>query len=151
VILYIKRIIDGDTVEVLNDISKEVYTVRLLGIDAPETRRSRKLKQDERESHVPGEFLIKLGKISFNYLLELVKPGTKVSLIQEPGNTKGAYGRMLAYVVLHNGKTVNEIMIQEGYAKAYNKYYCNELPKYQVLNFQAKRAAKGLYSYIGIY
>ena len=137
-ILKVYNIIDGDTLNVINCQSNEVNTVRLLGIDAPETRRTNKLKQDERETHLPGQFLIKLGKISFQYLLQLVPPGTKITMKQEQQNTNDVYGRILAYVFLSNGKTLNEIMIKEGYAKAYNKYRCDELLKYQILNFEAK-------------
>ena len=150
-ILKVNKIIDGDTISIINDVSKEVYIVRLLGIDAPETRRTKKLRQDEKETHLAGEFLIKLGRISFQYLLQLVHPGTKVTMIKDTLNTNDVYGRTLAYLILSNGKSINEIMIEQGYAKAYNKYRCDELSKYQILNFEAKKNNKGLYQFSNLF
>ena len=37
-------------------------------------------------------------------------------------------------------------MIAGGYAKATPEYFCGELPTYQVLNWEAKLAKKGLYA-----
>ena len=71
-----------------------------------------------------------------------------ITLIQEAKNLTDRYGRTLAYVLLPNGKTLNEILIRQGYAKPYNKVFCSELPKYQALNLRAKTKKKGLYSLI---
>jgi len=57
------------------------------------------------------------------------------------------YKRQLAYVILPNGNCLNEILIEEGYAKAMSEYYCSNLAKYQQLNFAAKQSAKGLYAF----
>jgi endonuclease YncB( thermonuclease family) len=38
----------------------------------------------------------------------------------------------------------NGIMIVEGYAKPYSRYYCQELGTYQQLNLMAKNERKGL-------
>lgn len=39
-------------------------------------------------------------------------------------------------------------MIKFGFAKAYNKIYCKQLPLYQELNLKAKSKGLGLYSYV---
>ncbi|PCH66210.1 MAG: hypothetical protein COC01_08675 [Bacteroidetes bacterium] len=143
--LYINKIIDGDTVEVMNSLSKETKTIRLLGIDAPETYRSRKLKQDERETHIAGELLIKMGKSSKQYLADLLPIGTQVLIRQELKQQKGFYKRALGYIISPDGYCVNEIMVKDGYAKAYNKYWCGELKKYQILNYRAIKENLGLY------
>jgi micrococcal nuclease len=55
-------------------------------------------------------------------------------------------GRTLAYVLLPDGTCINELMINEGYAKPYSKYYCKALSTYQIINFEAKQGKRGLYS-----
>jgi len=48
--------------------NKNETEVRLLGIDAPAVKKCRKLLQDEREAHLPGQLLMELGNISRQYL-----------------------------------------------------------------------------------
>ncbi|MBD3638034.1 MAG: thermonuclease family protein [Crocinitomicaceae bacterium] len=141
--------IDGDGLLVRNKFTKKEAEIRLYGIDTPETKKTRKLIQDERETHVPGQLLIELGWRSFSFLKSITPPGTDCTLIQERNNPTDAYGRLLAYVILPDGSSLNELMIKRGYAKPYDKILCNELSKYRKLNFAAKKQKKGLYAYIG--
>ena len=139
------KIVDGDGLIVKNIFSGREEEIRLYGIDAPEIKRGEKLNQDERETHLPGTYLIALGYKSFNFLRQTVKPGTRVTIVQEPNNLTDKYGRTLAYILLPNGKTVNEIMLENGYVKAYDKIYCEKLPTYQAISLKAKSKRKGLY------
>jgi micrococcal nuclease len=50
------------------------------------------------------------------------------------------------YLLLNDGRVLNEIMIKEGYAKPYNKVFCEMLPMYQEWGLRAKNELKGLYS-----
>lgn len=131
-----------------NLIGNKEEEIRFLGIDAPEIKKCRKLIQDERETHIPGQLLMLLGRTSLNFLIELIPPGTKLSIKIESKNQQDIYGRTLAYVYLPDGRCVNEIMITEGYAKPYNRFYCEELTNYQILNMKAKNEKKGLYRII---
>jgi len=54
----------------------------------------------------------------------------------------------MAYVYLPDGRCLNEIMIAEGHAKPFNRYYCRELANYQVLNMKANNERKGLYGIV---
>lgn len=119
-----------------------------MGIDAPEVKSCRKLFQDERESHMAGALLMLLGRLSLNFLKELVLPGTSLSIEFEKGIEIDAYGRTLAFVYLPDGRCINEIMIAEGYAKPYSRYYCSNLTNYQILNMKAKNERKGLYGIV---
>jgi len=143
----IVKIVDGDGLIVKNIFTNKEEEIRLLGIDAPEIKISNKLKKDERELHLPSQFLIELGYRSFHYLRKKAKPKTIVTIIQEVKNQQDRYGRTLAYIILPNGKTLNKKLIKKGYAKPYNKVFCYELPLYQKLNLKAKRKKKGLYLY----
>ena len=137
---------DGLILKNLNDNSEE--EIRFLGIDAPEIKKCRKLDQDERETHIAGQLLMLLGRKSLNFLIELIPPGTKLCIKLEQKEHKDIYGRTLAYVYLPDGRCINEIMVAEGYAKPYSRFYCSELTNYQILNKKAKSERKGLYGMV---
>lgn len=129
-------------------ISKKEFEVRLYGIDAPEINYCSKIKKDEKELQIPAALLIKLGFLSFNFLKDQVNLGDVCTLVQEQNNLVDKYGRLLGYLILKNGRVLNEIMIKEGYAKPYNDVFCEMLPMYQEWNLQAKSSLKGLYSLV---
>ena len=107
-----------------------------------------KIKRDEKELHLPAAFLIKLGYMSFEFLKSNVSIGDKCTLVQENNNLQDKYGRSLGYLILNDGRVLNEIMIKEGFAKPYSEVFCEMLPLYQEWNLQAKNSKKGLYSQI---
>jgi len=145
------KIVDGDGLIVRNIFDKKEEEVRLYGIDAPETKRGDKLKQDERELHIPGSFLLTLGYKSFDFLRNRIKPGRKVTLVQESSNLTDKYGRTLAYVLLSNGKSINELMLENGFAKPYDKVYCEKLPIYQAISLRAKSRKRGLFKEVRLF
>lgn len=141
----IVKVVDGDGIIAKNIISNKQEEIRLYGIDAPELTPCKKLKQDERETNLSGRFLMELAYQSYEYLRIQAKIGMRITLIQEVGKEQDLYGRTLAYVILPNGNNLNEIMVESGFAKPYDKLYCCQLPKYQELNLSAKTRKKGLY------
>ena len=144
-LLKIVKFVDGDGIILENIVSKKEFEVRFLGIDAPEINYCNKIKKDEIELQVPAALLIKLGYLSFNFLKDQVNLGDVCTLVQEQNNLVDKYGRLLGYLILNDGRVLNEIMIKEGYAKPYNEVFCEKLPMYQELNLQAKINRKGLY------
>ena len=144
----ITKVTDGDSIEVEDFFTREKEKVRLYGIDAPEIISCPKLKQDETKAHLPGELLIKLGRLSLKQFLLIAPPKTKITIHTEAQNPRDRYGRLLGYLYLESGECINEILLKEGYVKAYNDIYCDQLPKYQELNFDAKRNKKGLYKFV---
>jgi micrococcal nuclease len=147
-LLKVVKYVDGDGIFLEDIMTKKIIEVRFLGIDAPEMSYCNKIKKDEKELNLPAELLIKLGFLSFNFLKEQVNLGEICTLIQEKNNLVDKYGRQLGYLVLNNGKVLNEIMIKYGYARPYNEVFCEMLPKYQELSLKAKRKKKGLYSIV---
>ena len=137
---------DGDSIKVISIFNKVEKEIRLYGLDAPETKINRKLKEDEKKTRLAGNFLMELGIRSLKYILKLAPPETKITLITEKENFQDFYGRQLAYVILPDGTCLNEILVREGYAKAFNEYACAELAKYQELNFAAMQQRRGLYA-----
>ena len=147
-LLKIVKFVDGDGIILEDIVSKKELEVRLYGIDAPEINYCKKIKKDEIELQVPAALLIKLGYLSFNFLKDQVNLGDVCTLVQEQNNLVDKYGRLLGYLILNDGRVLNEIMIKEGYAKPYNEVFCEMLPMYQEWNLQAKNSSKGLYSIV---
>lgn len=100
----VTRVIDGDTIEVEINGSKE--KLRLIGIDTPETVDPRK----------PVECF---GKEASSKMKSLVE-GKQVRLEADTSQgDRGKYGRLLRYVFLPDGTFVNDLMIRQGYAYEY--------------------------------
>jgi len=146
--LTLIRVVDGDGLILRNLMDNSEEEIRFLGIDAPEIKKCWKLDQDERETHIAGQLLMLLGRMSLKFLIELIPPGTKLSMELEQMDHVDIYGRTLAYIYLPDGRCVNEIMIAEGYAKPYSRFYCREQTNYQILNMKAKNERKGLYGVV---
>ncbi|MBC7494240.1 MAG: thermonuclease family protein [Flavobacterium sp.] len=144
--LKISKVVDGDGIIARNIFDNNEIEIRFLGIDAPELKICKKLKQDERETHLAAQFLMELGRKSLKYLLEIAPSNTNISISLEENNILDLYGRTLAYVYLEDGTCLNEKMVFEGYAKPFNRFYCKELTKYQILNLRARNEQKGLFA-----
>ncbi|TXE88996.1 nuclease [Campylobacter volucris] len=109
------RVVDGDTIEVkMND--KEAI-VRLFGIDAPEKNQA-------------------YGQMSKKFLSAIVLNKDIVLNVKD----EDKYGRILAIVYL-NDKDINQVMVANGYAWAY-EHYSDLYVKDQQL---AQSAKKGLW------
>jgi micrococcal nuclease len=99
--MAVTRIVDGDTFWA-DDGSLRGIKIRLIGVDAPETRNS--------GSKEIGYF----GEQSKEFLIKLLT-GKKVRLEYDLGK-KDQYSRTLAYVYLPNGTFVNAELVKMGYA-----------------------------------
>jgi micrococcal nuclease len=109
----VTRIVDGDTIKVFYLGSEE--SVRLIGIDTPESRVNNKTKKDAERNNQDIKIIIEMGKEATKYVKGLVKPGDLITIeldVQE----RDRYGRILGYVYLSNGKMLNEQIVKAGYA-----------------------------------
>lgn len=130
-------VFDGDTFACTTASQQEVK-VRMLGIDTPESSANRKAYRDAERQGVSVDEIIRLGKMSAEFTKNTLKPGMRVFLEQDV-QPVDKYGRMLAYVWLENGRMLNEIIIEEGYAQVLT------IPpnvKYQELLLEAQRRAR---------
>ena len=141
-------VVDGDGFKALHKISNTLVEFRLYGIDAPEIKKCKKLLQDEKMLQMPGQLLMELGNKSAEFLRTVIHKGSTISIVQENRNKSDIYGRQLCYAYLPDGSCINELLVSNGFAKAYNEYYCEKLPDYQLLNTLAKQNSKGLYSLV---
>ena len=125
------RIIDGDTVELM--IDGKPTTVRLIGVDTPETVHPQK----------PVE---RYGKEASMFTANLLK-GEEVYIEQEPGNTVDKYGRTLLYLYrAPDGLFVNMEIVRQGYGHAYTTYPFQYMELFIYYEARAREAAKGLWS-----
>jgi micrococcal nuclease len=106
-------VVDGDTLKVNYNAKEE--SVRLIGIDAPESRINKKAKQDAQRSGEDLKTITAMGKEATNYVKTLVQPGDIVK-IEFDVQRRDKYGRLLAYVYLSDGKMLNEEIVKAGYA-----------------------------------
>lgn len=96
-------VIDGDTIRVR--FSGSVETVRLIGVDTPETKH-------------PDKGVECFGPEASARTAELVGSGTLVRVERDLA-TRDRYGRLLAYVYrVSDSLFVNETLLVEGYARA---------------------------------
>ena len=123
------RVVDGDTVIVRLD--GVATTVRLIGVDAPESVHPRR----------PVE---PFGRESATFLRELLK-GRSVTLEWEPGTDFDRYGRTLAYLVRDDGLAVNRELVARGYAHAYTRFPFRRMEDFRAAEREAREAGRGLW------
>ena len=123
----VSRVVDGDTVD-LADGTK----VRFVGINAPESV----------DPHRPVQ---PYGKEASAYVKSLLQ-GKEILL--QPGRTpRDKYGRLLAWVWLPDGRLVNALLVQEGYAQTYTfKDNPDHAELIQACEQEARQANRGLWA-----
>jgi len=114
-VIKVNKVVDGDTIDVTIDLGFDLYKkerVRIAGIDTPE-KRTRNLEEKA------------LGIDATNWLKDRLKKalddGDDIVIRTELVGGFGKYGRLLGWIFIGDiGVSVNEQMIKEGYAHAYD-------------------------------
>jgi len=128
----ITRVVDGDTAKV--SINGRSVTLRLIGIDTPETKDPRR----------PVQCFGKEASARAKALLT----GRKVWIQYDTSQAhRDRYGRDLVYVWLDGHKMLNEDMVREGFAHeyTYDRAYRYQA-QFRAAQRQAKAAGLGLWS-----
>lgn len=136
--LRIGRVVDGDTLSVSGE------NVRLIGIDAPESRESDHLFRELRRigANNRQQDMQWLGTESTRFLQAAV--GLRCWL-EYDANQRDQYGRILAYIHLDNGTVLNEAILYQGYAKVYLGENFRYIKRYIQLQNEAQRRGQGLW------
>lgn len=124
----IKRVVDGDTVE-LEDGNK----VRYIGVNTPET-------------HHPTKGVQCYGREAAAFNQSLVE-GKLVRLEKDVSETD-RYGRLLRFVYLEDGTFVNQVLLEKGYAQVVT--YPPDIAKskqFLAVQAEAREEKKGLWGY----
>lgn len=124
----VTEVVDGDTIKIEYNGNQE--TVRLIGVDAPETVDPRKPVQD-------------FGVEASNFAKNLLE-GESVYLRLQTNRDK--YGRLLAYVYRYpDGLFVNLEIIRQGYGFAYLTYPFEYADDFRYFEARARDTGKGLW------
>jgi len=119
------KVIDGDTINV--DLNGKTETIRMIGIDSPESVDPRKPVQ--------------CFAIEASNKAKEVLTGKNVSLEADPTQgERDKYNRLLRFVFLEDGTNFNKFMISEGYAHEYT--YQSNPYTYQTEFKQAESSAR---------
>lgn len=116
---YVEKVIDGDTLKVR--VGEHRYSLRIQGIDCPESKPNAKCKRDVDNA---CEAQIPKGRDASKFAAKLVKQKT-VTLEATSGEGEldhGRYGRPLAYVRLDDGRDFGLEMVKHGCADYGWKY-----------------------------
>lgn len=137
------EVTDGDTVDISSESGN--YTVRLLGIDAPETQ----------AANSPGEFgledslenrrcLERWGEKATEYLKEEISE-EEIEFSTDPeADTRGDYGRLLAYLEKNSTTSHNLVLVEKGYARVYVSDF-TQLEDFREAEAHAKEENLGLW------
>ena len=98
------EVVDGDTVKL--SINGTVETVRLIGIDTP-------------ESVHPTEPVECFGVEASDRAKQLLSDKQVEFETDSSQDTRDRYGRLLGYIILPDGRNFNKVMIEDGYAYEY--------------------------------
>jgi micrococcal nuclease len=130
-------IYDGDTIKVEN-----IGKVRLLGIDTPERKDSDRdryyLRQDIKREHLRF-----IAHEALQFMIKTVK-GKYVTLHTDH-EPQDRHGRLLAYVYLPDGKLLNRVLVEEGYAAVYRKFSFRKKQEFLAAEKRARASQRGLW------
>lgn len=124
----VERVVDGDTVRLVG-----LGSVRLIGIDTPEVY-----------GHVDC-----FGPEASAFAKSLMRRGADVRY-RVGTEARDRYGRLLAYIWLPDGRLVNGLLAERGYARQLTIRPNNQLaPAFSREVSQARKANRGLWSACG--
>lgn len=121
----IKRVIDGDTLLLMNG-----ERVRLIGVDTPETKH-------------PQKRVEYFGREAYLFTKQMVDG--KEARLEFEKKKKDRYGRLLAYVYLSDGIFLNAEIIKEGYGFAYTRFPFKYMEEFRRFEREARENRKGMW------
>lgn len=128
----VMKVLDGDTFEI--SVNDKIFSVRMMGIDTPETVDPRKPVQC-------------FGKEASDMNKNLIS-STNVRLkIDKNIKSLDKYNRILAYVYREDGLFVNKFLLENGYAREYtfsNQKYEMQT-EFKKMQKEAKKNKRGLW------
>ena len=127
----IVEVFDGDTFVV--QMSGKRETVRLIGVDTPETKDPRKPVQ----CYGPEASMYSHTKLEH----------AKVRLVSDPLSTnRDRYNRLLRYAYLQDGTFFNKALLQTGNARAYTGFMFSKSSDFSAAEQAAKNTMQGLWA-----
>ncbi len=128
----VARTIDGDTIDLdVPDVNHRTTRVRFWGVDTPET-----LKRNTPIQHFGPEASAFTKKVTL---------GKTVRVLLDPARTRDRYGRLLAYIILPDGRMLNRVLVAEGYGYSDPRFEHRFLREFRNLQKKAKSSRAGLW------
>ena len=145
----VTRVIDGDTIEIEYANGTE-DTIRLLGVDTPETTLSR-VDPDEYfgipDTTAGRDHLFEWGERA-SALADNELAGEEVEIVVDPeSDRRGYFGRLLAYIYV-DGENFNERLLTDGYARMYDSQFSMR-EDFREVEAEAQDDEVGLWDYDG--
>lgn len=125
----VTRVVDGDTLRIRNPSSGDEDTVRLLGIDAPET------------TEPPAYWAREAAE-----RLETLVEGKPVTLRLDATQTRDKYRRLLAYVHANDSENVNMALVRDGHAYAHRMFHHSLRRQFEQAEDEARGKGRGLWA-----
>lgn len=136
------RVIDGDTLVVQWMGNEE--RVRVLGIDAPETRRTRALQAQAELLNMEPDFLLQYGAVATRTVeMWLLNRQVRLVFPEEGQVLRDSFGRLLCYVELQ-GTDIGERLLLGGNAFVYEAPHPRE-EAYKAFQAEAQRQRRGIW------
>lgn len=127
------EVIDGDTIDIdIADDKHESTRIRLIGVDTPETKH-------------PTIGKMYYGPEATKYTTEQALGKEVMIFLDAASDQRDRYGRLLAYVILSDGRVLNAELIKNGFGYAYLNFPHSEFATYQALMQEAIGEKKGLW------
>ncbi len=142
------KVVDGDTVRVR--YGGRVQSVRLLGIDTPETKHSPRLARRARQQgRSPGREA-RMGAQAAAFLRRLAPAGSLVYLrFDDRQGRRDRHGRLLAYLVNADGVLTNRELVAKGMARVYRRFRFAYREQWLELERRARRERVGFWAHGG--
>lgn len=146
----VTRVVDGDTIEV-EFADGTTDTIRLLGVDTPETTLSRTDPPEFEgvpDTAAGRDHLYNWGQRATQFGSEQLA-GQQVRVVMDPeSDERGSYGRLLAYIVYDGGTNFNLELLRQGYARMYDSEFARR-DEFASAEAQAQSTNVGLWNFDG--
>lgn len=142
------EVTDGDTVDVRFS-NGEVATIRLLGVDTPETAEK---YMNPSEYSIPNtahgrDWLLTWGHRAQEFAHRKLADERVYVVFDSTSDKRGYYGRLLASIYYGDGQNFGTQLLERGLARAYSGGDFSRENKYRHLESRAQRQNRGLWGF----
>ena len=132
---FVHRVVDGDTIDImipgLAPTKENLTRVRFWAIDTPEMARGSQAAQPFAEEATA--------------LTRTLCEERIVTLELESHSTRDRYGRLLAFIILEDGRCLNSVLVEEGLARVERRFSHSRMEEYETLEREATARRRGLW------
>jgi micrococcal nuclease len=142
------EVTDGDTVDV-RFANGTVETIRLLGVDTPETAEQYMDPAEYGISNTPRgrDWLLMWGERAKEFATQRLA-GEQVTLVfDSKSDRRGYYGRLLAYIYYDSGQSFGRQLLERGLARVYTGGEFSVENEYLAIEADAQAANEGLWGF----